>query len=710
MTKNKDSGMLRTHARVTRATGDTGTQAKPVALEALSTDVMPIDVRGGRLMLDRTSGAIVRATASDAVEFISGTAGRGLVRIAAPMPDYPSHYVEVGTHGAPSIRESNGTITLVHERLKTTYADLAIRVEVDIESKPEGLVVRARVHNGSDLRLPQVAFPQLLGLAAVGGIEDTRVRMSRGVIHPLRDLAMNPDDATFLDIPLQRYYGYGAFENSMKWLDFGAAEAGGLTMYGRDQRYTAQGLLVERPGRTAETVDLRWIHMPLIEPGETWESGDFVILLHGGDWHGGARAFAEFARETYKYNAPQHIREALAIRSMWAAVRNADKPEGGLDRIVEIAREIADPELSVAELVVWHWWRKNGLPLILDPRLGTEDDLSATIAKCRELGVPVSLFVSHKLLRDTDETPPEWRHLNAALQPVQDDWTYGRDFLPRWRVPFMGTHAMMRSSALATGWREAALKAYEHLLDLGATSICFDQFWAWFEPNFSKHRDGRPDGEGDRLLELGQKAQAMIRARNPKGTFSGEMPSEMKVPVLDYTWEWRNAEELDDDAPFRVVFPEVRLNGNVNEHPRGALYGFAEGGLINIMPGNMHSFRLADVPELRRVIAELAALRRRFLRYFTEGEFRHTEGVRAENCLARAYSHGDDVLLVIVNPSDTTVEATASVDPAVWGGTGSARAAMLIDQRGEILPHAGGSTVTLTLASDTLVVLELKAS
>lgn len=701
--------MLRTHARITRASGDAAHSRSAVSLAPLPADALSIDMRGGRIWLDPSSGGLVRATAADATEFIAGSGGRGLVRIAAPLVDYPSHYVELGTHGAPAVIEKNGSFTLVHERLKTSYADLDIRVEVDVDPRPEGLVLRTRITNGSDLRLPQVAFPQLLGLMPVGGVDDTRVRMSRGVLHPLRDLTMSPDDATFLDIPLQRYYGYGAFENSMKWLDFGAAHSGGLTMYGRDPRYSAQGLLVERPGRAAETTDLRWIHMPLIEPGETWESGDFVVLLHPGDWHAGARAFAEFARPAYPYNAPTHVREALAIRSMWAAVRNADKPDGGLDRIVDIASEIADPDLGVAELVVWHWWRKNGLPLILDPRLGTEDDLGEALAKCRELGVPVALFVSHHLLRDTDETPPEWRHLNAALQPVQDDWTYGRDFLPRWRVPFMGTHAMMRGSALAPGWRETALKSYEHLLDLGATSICFDQFWSWFEPNFSRHRDARPDAEGDRLLEFGRHAQALIRRRDPNGTFSGEMPTEMKVPVLDYTWEWRNAEELDDDAPFRVVFPQVRLNGNVNEHPRGALHGFAEGGLINIMPGNMHSFRLADCPDLKRTITQLAALRRRFLHYFTDGEFRHTEGVRAEGCLARAYSHGDDVLLVVANPSDEPVAATASVDPAAWGGASIERAYTLLGQDGGVLPCEGTDPLVVDLAPDTLVVLELKA-
>lgn len=680
----------------------------PNELEPIPADAVTLQIRGGRVLLDRQCGGLLRATSTDGVDFLAGTTGRGLMRIAAPVPEYPSHYVELGTHGAPELSETDGKITLVYDRLITPHADLAIRVEVEIEAAPEGLVLRARVTNGSDLRLPQIAFPQLLGLLPVGGVDDTRVRMSRGTMYPLRELVMTPDDATFLDIPLQRYYGYGAFELSMKWIDFGSA-AGGLTMYGRDPRYSAQGLLVERPGRTATVTDLRWIHMPLIEPGETWESGDFVVLLHPGDWYAGARAFAEFARPAYPYNAPKHIREALAIRSMWAAVRNADAPVKHLDRITELATEVADPELGVAELVVWHWWQRNGLPLILDPRLGTEEDLRAVIGRCNELGVPISLFVSHHLLRDSNETPPEWRHLNAARQPVQDDWTYGRDFLPRWRVQFMGTHAMMRGSALAPGWRAKALSEYERLLDLGATSICFDQFWSWFEPNFSPNRDARPDAEGDRLLEFGRDAQAMIRQRNPRGTFSGEMPSELKVPVLDYTWEWRNAQELDDDAPFRVVFPQVRLNGNVNEHPRGALYGFAEGGLINLMPGNMHSFKLADYPDLVRTVKQLNLLRQRFLRYFTEGDFRHAEGLRTENCLARAYSLGEDVLVVIVNPTGAPVDASVRVDPTVWGGAVVSRTAALTGQDGAPLAVSGTDPLQLHLAPDTLVVLELKA-
>jgi len=637
-----------------------------------------LSMRGGSIEVDTATGALVAArlggvgAASGRDAMSPASTGRtGLLRIALPREDYPSHYLETGAHAAPQVERRHGGLRLVYPELASAYVTVPIRVEVDIEPREEGLVLRAKVHNGSDQVVPQVAFPQLFGLAPVGGTESTRLRMSRGTVHPLKQLVLRPDDATLLELPLQAYYGYGAFEFSMKWLDYGDTD-GGLTLYSRDPRYRAQGLLVDRPDRLRDDVDLRWLHYPSIAPGQTWESGDFVLLLHEGDWHAGARAFREFAAETYRYDAPQPIREALGFRTVWPAIRNAP-PTFMVEDLPAYAEEIADPTLGLAELCVWHWWRKNGLPIILDHRLGTEDDLRTAIARCRDLGVPVSLFVSHHLLRDTDETPDGWRHLNAAGQPVQADWTYGRDYLPRWHVPFGGTHAMMRGSALAKGWREAALAQYDHFLGLGAASICFDQFRSWFEPDHNPAFTGHSDEEGDALLDFGRQAHALVRRHDANGTFSGEMPTEQKVPILDYTWEWRNAVELEEDAPFRVVFPHVRLNANVNEHPRGALIAFADGGFINVMPGQMHSFRLADCPELVGTLRSLAALRRRYLRYFCEGDYLHTEGLTASGCHARAYVHGHDILVVVLNPTDEPAPARVCVDPTVWGGVARAR-------------------------------------
>jgi hypothetical protein len=649
-----------------------------------------IDIRGGRVGVRARTGAL-HGAALDAqdIELVAGEPQAGLLRLALPLAGYGSHYLETGVHGSPEVERLPEGLRLVYPELESSHLSAPIRVEVELHSAPEGLVMSARVHNGADVPIPQVAFPQLLGLAAVGGSDEARVglrasaaghpprialtgsdesrlRLSRGTVWPLRQLAMRPDDASFLETPLQRYFGYGAFEFSMKWLDYGDSR-GGLTLYSRDPRYAAQGLLVERPDRSKDEVNLRWLHLATIAPRQTWESGDYVLLLHGGDWHAGARAFQEFAADAYPYNAPSHIREALGIRTVWPAIRHAP-PNFTIDELPKYAEEIADPDLGLAELCVWHWWEKNGLPILMNPRLGDEDDMRQALSRCRELGVPVSLFVSHHLLRDTDESPEEWKHLNAAGQPVQDDWTYGRDFLPKFHIPFMGTHAMVRGSLLAPSLREAILAEHERILGMGATSTCWDQFWAWYEPNYNPSADGAPDEEGDRLLDVGRALHALVQSKDPRGTFSGEMITEQKVPMLDYTWDWRNAVDLDEDAPFRYVFPHVRLNANVNEDPRGALLAFADGGLINVMPGQMNSYRLADCPQLLAALRQLAALRRRFLRFFCEGQYRHVEGLVVTNCHARAYSDGDDVLVVVLNPTDDPAVVTTTVDPTAWGG------------------------------------------
>ena len=75
--------MLRTHARIARASGDASPSRSQVSLAPLPAAALSIDMRGGRVWLDPASGGLVRATAADATEFIAGSGGRGLVRIAA---------------------------------------------------------------------------------------------------------------------------------------------------------------------------------------------------------------------------------------------------------------------------------------------------------------------------------------------------------------------------------------------------------------------------------------------------------------------------------------------------------------------------------------------------------------------------------------------------------------------------------------------------
>jgi hypothetical protein len=631
--------------------------------------VLRLEALNSTVQVDPRSGALASLRLAEPLtQFVARPAAAGLLRFALPLDDHPGHHVEAGTHGAPEIEAVDGALRLRYAALSTEEGPVAATVEITLTAAADGLRLHAAVHNTGDATIPQVLFPQLLGLAAIDGPDETRLQLARGKMRPLRELAMRPDDAHFLEVRMQRYitYGYGAGNpHAMKWCDYGSSRRG-LTLYSRDTRETTQALLVDRPDRAAERINLSWVHYPFIQPGETWDSGDFVLLPHAGDWYAGARAYQRYAAGAYPYNAPRRIREALGVRTIWAAVRSA-RPTFPLSDLAEYAAEIADPELDLAELIVWHWWRRNGYPIFLDPRLGAEADFRAALDRCRALGVPVSLFVSHKLQRDNPrDTDPSWVFLNAAGQRILSNWTYGEGFSPRFGPPFIGTHSMVYGSARSPGWRAAGLEQYRQIQEkYGPVSICFDQFHAWPDPDFNPAGDGRPNEEGEHLLAFGREAREIVRQANgdtnPDATFSGEHMTDTRVPVLDYTWEWKNGFDIEQSAPFRYVFPQVRLNANVNEHPRGALLAFMEGALLNVMPGNMRSHRLRDHPTLVAVLRKLAALRRRFLPFFVEGQYRYTEELTATGCTARLYTHGDSILVIATNPTDTPTQASLVV-------------------------------------------------
>lgn len=617
-----------------------------------------LSVPHGRIGIDRGSGAMtaLRLTEPE-TEFVGRAGDRGLLRLAAPLPGYGAHFVETGVHGRPELERRGDGLRLVYTDLATPNGRIPVSVEIDLTPSGDGLLLRARVHNGWSDVVPQIVFPQIFGLGPVGTSQETRLQFGRGRLLPFQELTLHPDSAHHLERGLFRYYGYGYTAFNMKWLDYGSPDAG-FSLFARDTRYTVQGVLADRPDRAADELDLRWLHNPFLEPGETWESAEYVLLPHPGDWYAGARAYQRFAADAYPYRAPTRVREALGFRSIMLSYLDAP-PMYRFTELPELAAEMQG--LDLVELCVWGWQTRFGYPMEVDTRLGTAAELADGIKRSQELGVPISIFVSHHLVADSAASDPAWLHLNAGGQRGEANYTCNRDFLPRFEPHFFATDTGVMASALSPEWRETGLESYRDLLDLGATSICFDQFHIWNVPNFNSTRDGRPDEEGDRLLEFGERARDLIHAARPEGTFSGEGVVDAAIPVVDYTWEWSYGHDMADSGPFRYVFPQYRLGASVNEHPRGSLLAFVEGALLNVMPGAMER-RLRDCPELVSTLQMLARLRRRLLPYFTEGQFRFDEGLTVTGCVARLYIHGVNVLVLATNPSDEMADVSIELD------------------------------------------------
>ena len=349
----------------------------------MAADFEWLEVSTGRVGIDQGTGAIVGLELTEPeVGFVRQPGKRGLLRLAAPLPGYAAHYVEVGTHGEAEVERRGAGLRLRYSSLATTEGPIPVAVEIELRPTDGGLVLRASVENGWSETIPQIVFPQLFGLGAVGEAEETRLQLGRGRLHPFRDLTLPADSAHFLDLGLYKYYGYGFSAFNMKWLDYGGAD-GGFSLFARDPRYDLQGLLVDRPDRVDEVVDLRWLHYPYVEPGETWECAEFVLLPHPGEWYAGARAYQEFAAQAFPYRAPERVREALGFRSIWLSYWDAP-PMYRFDDLPELAAEMEG--LDLAEMCVWDWQTQFGYPMEVDTRLGSAAELPRGCGGVASLG------------------------------------------------------------------------------------------------------------------------------------------------------------------------------------------------------------------------------------------------------------------------------------------------------------------------------------
>jgi hypothetical protein len=215
------------------------------------------------------------------------------------------------------------------------------------------------------------------------------------------------------------------------------------------------------------------------------------------------------------------------------------------------------------------------------------------------------------------------------------------------------------------------LRSVRRLLKLAPFSICWDQYIA---------------GQKDRSIDdLARAIFESSRRNNPLATFSGESTGtlEAESQVLHYTWNWRSDVLLlfrsahrqpDYASPALSVWRAPRLNFNVEDDPVRILRGFADNLYLNFLirrpNGVWGSGEFGDFPALRKLLGQLARLRRQHLGFFTDGEALGEGLVREEipGIHTSGYRLGNRLLLFVVDErgSGAPRKMGLTIDVARW--------------------------------------------
>ncbi len=521
----------------------------------------------------------------------------------------------------------------------------------------KSVILDCTVKNRSKGVVRQILFPDLSGLVPLAGPGPTEFRSGGKLIRPFADLRpsdpdrlhrKNPAIATFTSLRGVRSPMIG------RWVDYGSL-AGGMSLFPRRWGFDRRATVFVCRSDRDKKVRLAAEHRVRVGKGGTWRSGKYWLTPHQSGWAKGIEPYRDWVRQNIKrkWHVPDHIRKGLGFRTVWMSQLQPGDPEDAIWRFSDFQRLAKESKQhGLFEIVPWQ--TRPGFLLPLPPafeHLGGDRGLVKAVADCKKLGVNVAPIIS--VCQVTEKTAARY-----GVTRLKNDYTYHTEYIPRMAPGYFTNYRCASVDTRNRVWQKEVLASCKHLVDIGVSSLCWDQFFIEQpEPN---------------LLTLTREIRDYSRQRDPQSTFCAEELHNFEVSAdyLDYTWNWTL--DTQDVQPMTSVFPAPRINFNIDKSGAEVKQCFVRNRFMNIQPrkpdGINGSDWIENHPALGRALKQCARLRAQFLPYFVDGTF-IGNCILSEPCpgtIIGAYVLPEKVFVVVLNTVDKDRQIDLSLNLPPW--------------------------------------------
>jgi hypothetical protein len=636
---------------------------------AAEPEVTKVRLNGLDLAIDEVTGSLVNiAYPSAGVILEARPDTASLLDVAYPVESFPALRLASRFSKATVTRGAN-ELMIVWDSLGPSRTTVAlpsgqVKARVGIRAADDGrsVIMTCRIENQSGAPVPQILFPDLVGLKPFDGVEGTKLRLARGVVEPFQE-PLRPSEEGFyyyFQLGWKRYPAGGYYsENALRWLDYGSLRNGLSIFQKKWETEDRPDILTER--READPMSLRlvWEHRPTIAPGHAWESGEFWFTPHRGGWAKGIEVYRDYVRQVSPpREMPRRVREGLGFETLWMIEESEPDPARAFFKYSDIPR-VAQDALAHGINVLDLWEVSSfapPLPIPLRPELGTAEEFFQAVSKAHGMGVDV---VPHLTIQPV---PNAYAARYAAKSyPSNDDWTFHSELIPRFRPGYTKTGLLSLVDSGNDVWQGDVLSSLKAWIDRGVVSFSWDTF-----PTESEA------GKKPALVALIEKIRSLARAKDPESTFIVESTSvgslEHDGVVADATW---NSVGYVDAGPITSVLRAPRANCNVMDSPLVAKKAFADDMYLNVIPNKADqpggSALISEKSALAAALKEVAALRRQFLPFFVEGTF-VGDSVLAQPTPAfvRGYQWHDKLLVIALNDRPEPRYLTLQSELDLW--------------------------------------------
>ena len=297
------------------------------------------------------------------------------------------------------------------------------------------------------------------------------------------------------------------------------------------------------------------VRYPFIGPNETYETGEFVLRAHEGDWHQGSLFYRNWFLKNFPFDKS---RSWLRKQSAWFS-SIVYQPE---DRIVadfatydKWCQEAERYGIRCHELIGWHrgGLERNYPEYVPEEKLGGRPAFQKTLKSIRSRGSRCLAFVNYNIV---DGASRHYKTLKPYLQV--DQFGQSRNSMAWGESTLLARKGFSVRRHLLTSIVPPVEKLLEdYFVDIardGADGLQIDKVVACTTLDFNPRNTRKPDEalcEG--LVEGIAQSLAKCRAINPEFQIASEAHADRFIPYVDVYYR---AADNRGISPLRYVFPE----------------------------------------------------------------------------------------------------------------------------------------------------------
>ncbi|MCL5103415.1 MAG: hypothetical protein M1133_04795 [Armatimonadetes bacterium] len=251
---------------------------------------MTLDLNGVKIGLDEQTGGVVSLSCERTGTVLKADSqSAGLLDVAYPVRSFAALRLATRFSKARVVK-GNGEVTIIWDKLGPSRSNVPlpegyVTAQVNLKASPDGrsVIMSCRMENKSQASVVQTMFPDLWGLRAFAGERQTSLYVARRSLRPFLGDVKDPLRTPFYpSIGASAYSAPPADPRALRKVELAGADGGMTISCGIDAELPDR-LFVYRKEASPDQARLMWEHQESIEPGQTWESGEYWLTLYSGD-------------------------------------------------------------------------------------------------------------------------------------------------------------------------------------------------------------------------------------------------------------------------------------------------------------------------------------------------------------------------------------------------------------------------------------------